>query len=458
MPGEVVGPGRPGHGRRGPVRKVAVIAAVVAVVFLAIALVASQALRTPPPADAGNPRLRITTSFATDAGVTVSLDAQRLGVDADVDSLGDPRHGTLERTSPTTVHYRPTPGYLGDDSFTYTVTTQSGGTATTLTGTVTLMRTCTRSATLVPTCGVWWGAAQVPGGPSGIEAFARTVGGPVPVAHLYASGGEVFPTTEERALVGPDGPSTVLFGNIKPTDEFGQTLTWAQVAAGDADTYLRSVAAAIREVDGQVFLTIHHEPEGEVDTTPGSGWTPADYVAMYRHVVQVVDAGVAAHQVVWVWTVSGYPKWESLWPRLFPGADVVDWIGYDPYLQDPAGCDFTCVINRTYPEYPDWTGFYDWATTQLPRKPLMLAEWAVRESPSEPGTAKAAVYASAPTVLPAFPRLRAVIAFNDDLSPSDPTSSRIETSQESLDAFRKMVRSPYLASAGSDVPVSSSRG
>ena len=52
------------------------------------------------------------------------------------------------------------------------------------------------------------------------------------------------------------------------------------------------------------------------------------------------------------------------------------------------------------------------------------------------------------------PLLRAIVSFNDALSPDDPTSSRIETSQESLDAFRAMVRAPYLASAGSDSALS----
>jgi hypothetical protein len=455
MPGEEVAHAR--HGRR-PRRRPRRFLLLGAVALVSIAAVAAGIRVTSDDAPTSIPKLRVHRAFATDAGVTVTLDPQQLGVDGALASLGSPRHGTLERVTPTTVHYRPTPGYLGDDAFSYTLTSGSGGSATTLTGSVTLTRECRLSTILVPTCGVWWGAAQVPGGAQSIAAFADVVEAPVPIAHLYANDGEVFPSPDDRVLVEKGGPSTVLFGNIKPTDESGVTLSWAQVAQGDADGYLSAVADAIASVPGPVFLTVHHEPEEEVVRTRGSGWTPQDYVAMYRHVVELVDASVAPHQVVWVWTVSGYPRWESLWPRLYPGDDVVDWVGYDPYLQDPAGCDFSCVVNRTYPEYPDWTGFYDWAATNLSGKPLMLAEWAVRESPSEPGTAKAAVFASAPDVLPDYPLLRAIVSFNDALSPDDPTSSRIETSQESLDAFRAMVASPYLASAGSDSPVPSSRG
>jgi hypothetical protein len=411
-------------------------------------------LQAAPGQPAADPRLIVSRSFATDAGVQVLLDPAVVGDGATVTAVDPPAHGRTV-LSGTTVDYVPDAGYLGDDTFSYLVALPGGGTAV---GRVDVRRRCALSSTLVPSCGAWWGAAQVPGGADDLRGFAARVGGSVPVAHVYARDGETFPTAAERDLVAPGGPSTLLFGNIKPDLQPSATLTWGEVAKGGADAYLDTVAASVSRLGRPVLLTVNHEPEEEVDATAGSGRTAADYVAMFRHVVQYVDARVAPDQVVWVWDVTGYPRWESLWPQLYPGDDVVDWVAYDPYLQDPTGCDFTCVANRTYAEYPQWPGFYDWATQQFPDKPLMLAEWGVRESPTQPGTAKAAVFASAPSTLPQFPRLRAVVYFNDAKDPADPTSSRIETSQQSLDAFTTMVASPYLASAGSDSPVGSSPG
>lgn len=312
---------------------------------------------------------------------------------------------------------------------------------------------CTMSRILVPSCGAWWGSSRAPGGVADLLALERVLNRPIPIAHFFHRDGRTFPDTDEQALARRQDAPTVLFGNVKPGWVApGQILTWEAVADGEADAYLDEIADSIVALDRPVFLTLHHEPEDDVVLQAGSGYTPTDYTAMFRHVVDRIDGAItrdgspATGYPIWVWDVTGYPKWESLWPQLYPGERYVDWVGYNPYLQEPDGCDFGCVVNRTYAGYPDWTGFYDWAVEEFPGKPLLLGEWGVRES-TLPGAelAKAEVFASVADQLAlSFPQLRAVIYFNDGKPLSDPTTSRIETSDQALRAFQQMVDDPYF--------------
>ena len=83
-----------------------------------------------------------------------------------------PREACAIRNAATfdagTVRYRPDPGYLGDDQFTYTVADALG---LQVAATVTVRRGCELSSTLVPSCGVWWGSAQIPGGVVSLEGL-----------------------------------------------------------------------------------------------------------------------------------------------------------------------------------------------------------------------------------------------------------------------------------------------
>ena len=392
--------------------------------------------------------------FAQDTGVIVdplTNDHDPEGAALHVVDAAQAAHGTTVVIDDHTIRYRPEPGYLGDDQFTYTVADESGLESR---ATVTVQRRCELSQTLVPSCGVWWGSAQVPGGVTSLTGLESRLGTPLPVGHLYHRNGQVFPTAEESSYATRSASPTVIFFNVKPDTLATGTLTWAEVANGQADAYLDSIASAMSQVSYPMFVTIHHEPEDEVDLTPGSGRTPDDYAAMYRYVVDRIEAGAPNAPITWVWNMTGYPRWQSMWTALYPGDSYVDWIGYAPYLQNPAGCTISCVVNRTYPDYPGWNGFYAWAQEVHPTRPLMLAEWGVMESPT-PGQeqAKAALFASAPEVLAQqFPNLRALIYFNDAKDPTDPTSDRIETSTPSLDAFRTMVADPYFASARRSTP------
>jgi hypothetical protein len=266
---------------------------------------------------------------------------------------------------------------------------------------------CSTSSLLVPSCGAWFGSTANLAGTdrTPTDSVARQeseLGRRLDVVHVYHSLDQDWPTPGEVSLVGDPVNRRLLMVNWKP--ENGNS--WAQVAAGSSDAWIDTVAGRViaRLGTSRFFLTIHHEPENDL-RGPGSGYTPADYLAMYRHVVQRLRAdGVSS--AVMVWDVMGYPGWgdQGLYDQLYPGDDVVDWIGYDPYSH--AGEPLTVFANRPGRLVP---GFYTWATSNHASKPLMLAEFGVESASASDRTAVFSTFSDDARLLPA---IKAFIYFN----------------------------------------------
>lgn len=301
---------------------------------------------------------------------------------------------------------------------------------------------CAVSDRLVPECGRWWGVA--PGvftqksTKRALADFESRTRRPADAVHLYHRDGQVFPTDREIELARGGGRNRLLFLNWKP--EMGRT--WAQVAAGDpvVDAHIDEVARRIRDVyPHRFFLAVHHEPEDEVVETPGSGYTAADYRAMVRYVIKRLrDRG--AHNAVTVMAYMGVPNWGSKpwFNDLYPGDDVIDWVGADLYA-DKWVRDFSTLVNKTRPDYPDWPGFYRWASKRFPAKPLMLSEWGTVNRKNDPDFSRR-FFESVPRQLPKYPRLKALIYFEAPTTPVGDT--RWNTTDASARAFREIAAMP----------------
>lgn len=300
---------------------------------------------------------------------------------------------------------------------------------------------CVRAAQLVPSCGVLWGVAPAAHTSTprtaALTGFEQATGRQQDIYHAYHRSQQLFPTPEEVAIA---AEGRILFLNWKPYD-----WSWAQVARGHPtlESYLDRLAAHITETFTEpFFFTVHHEPENDVQDRPGSGYQPADYAAMFRYVVEGLRArGVS--NLVTVMNYMAYVPWNAKpwFPELYPGDDVVDWIGWDSYAYSDPGFgygDFGELMNRRDPRYPDWPGFYTWAATTFPDKPFMLSEWGVWHSPDNPGH-MAALYDSVARQVPLFPRVRAMVYFE---TPSDVPhpgqDSRPAATAEGLAAFQRL--------------------
>jgi hypothetical protein len=69
--------------------------------------------------------------------------------------------------------------------------------------------------------------------------------------------------------------------------------TWAQVAAGNADAALRSLATKINALPCNSFVAIHHEPAAGASTpTVGEGGSDADYARMQAHALPILGGAI----------------------------------------------------------------------------------------------------------------------------------------------------------------------
>jgi len=297
---------------------------------------------------------------------------------------------------------------------------------------------CTVSALLVPSCGAWLGAST----PSrdgvynytvGLAEYEQVADNPPDILHFYKKDGTPFPTDEEIGLAeGDDGHRSLLFYNWKPSTQ----LSWKQVADWDADAAIVTIGNALKQYDHKLFLAIWHEPEND----RRSKGSPEDYVAMYRHVVDVFDQ-LGVDNVVYVMNYMGFAVWKDVVDDYYPGDDVVDWIAYDPYgveRQDDIGMVLDVAV-------PDWAGFYSWATAKAPGTPIMLGEWGIdlRRQPN----AAAVLDSAVPILEDRFPMIKAFVYWNDYMDNvvvrlDEPTT----LGRAYAAAYRRFAQNPYFNS------------
>ena len=272
----------------------------------------------------------------------------------------------------------------------------------------TLNAGCSVSELLVPSCGAWLGSS-IPSADgkwditAGLEEYESATGDQPEILRFFQRGPKVFPTSAHIAAAErPGRPRSLLHFSWKPAPE----LTWRQIANGVADTSIEAVASQLAKYPHRMFFTVHHEPENDVELSEGSGMTPADYVDMYRHVVDKLRSS-GSDNLVFVMVYIGFHRWANLVDDLYPGDDVVDWIGYDPY-GFAAQTDFAALLNRPTPE-SGWPGFYSWATGRSD-KPIMVAEWGF-DLIDAPDAAN--VLSGAPVILEdQFPQIKALVYWN----------------------------------------------
>jgi beta-mannanase len=300
---------------------------------------------------------------------------------------------------------------------------------------------CTVDAKLVPSCNILWGAAA--GGFSetprdqALREWEQKSGRVASVYHTYHRGDELFPTKAEIAMANEAGKPRILFTNWKVN--YGGK--WADVTAGKQDARIDKLSAHIKaNYKDKFFLTMHHEPENDVNPTAGSGMTAKDFAAMFRHTVLRMRANGVTN-AVFVVAFMGIEKFynQTWWKDLYPGDDVVDWVGLDAYVaSQPGGYHYgtlTDLVNRTT-DKAKFPGFYNWHKANHPNKPLMLAEWGVHEYAADPSQ-KAKILSSVLSELNNFPNIKAMFWF-DTAKDQNGSDIRIDSSAQALTEFRKI--------------------
>jgi beta-mannanase len=309
-------------------------------------------------------------------------------------------------------------------------------------------QTCTTGALLVPNCGVLWGAAA--GGftdtprDTALKNWEAMTGRTSTIYHTYHKGDEKFPTKAEVAMTQDPTHPRVLLLNWKVA--YGST--WAKVAAGEKDARIDAWANYVKANYGtqKFFLALHHEPENDVQTAASSGMTAKDFAAMYRHVIQRLRADKVTN-VVNVLAYMGNEKWmaQSWWKDLYPGDDVVDWVGLDSYVSVEPGTyhygGFSDLLDRK--PTGGGLGFYDWSATNHPNKPIMVAEWGMYHREAHPAN-KAAAFTTVLPELAKHPKVKAIVYFDTAKDDTGDRNIAVDSTPDSLTAFRQVAASPVF--------------
>lgn len=243
----------------------------------------------------------------------------------------------------------------------------------------------------------------------------------------------------------------------------GRQLRWREIADAPrgSDVYDKMVALArsAARLDGELWLIFNHEPEASFNTGLGSS---DDFIAAWRRLHAVFEAE-GAGDAKWVWTMTSWSfevgrvdpndrRRAELW---YPGDDVVDFLGADPYnwnrCRGNANERWESLEETIRP-------FFEWSSRH-PTKKLVLPEFGSVEGTPD---AKAGWLSEAAELMkePQWrDRFAAIVYFHDnhdDTARGTACEWWLDSSPSSLDAARTIATDPFFAGAAStDSPVPS---
>ena len=288
----------------------------------------------------------------------------------------------------------------------------------------------------VPGSGAWFGAWTSSNTGFTVDQREAQIGRKYAIVRRYHGWGEAFPSSQE--VTWAQG-GRILFFALESRVYGGGVVPWAQIASGAQDATIDAMAARVKALGRPVLMDFMHEPEewGPVSSNQGYMGTAAEFVAAYRHVVQRFR-GDGASNVSWVWTTMGYSGYQSAYPSLYPGDDVVDWIGWDPY-------NWYSCHNSAWKSFAEKvSGFYSWLQANgHANKPFMLSEYGSRENDLDP-LAKGQWFRDALSSLKAgsFPNLKALVYF--DSNATGECDWRTDSTLTALNGYAQIGQDPYL--------------
>jgi beta-mannanase len=260
---------------------------------------------------------------------------------------------------------------------------------------------------------------------SSFDAFQQSSGRKLAIDHFYLPWGSTASSLQWRAAWDLDS------GRV-PLITFGAGGDTQAVAKGDQDTYLASLAGAVRSLDKPVFL--RYAPA--MDVAADASWVHSgkDYVAAWQHVRQVFSGTKAA----WVWspTANAFAGAGGGVEQYWPGEGSVDWIAADGYNR------YACqgAATGTWRELSTiFRSFYAWGSTK--GKPLMIAGTGTSEDPANQARKGDWFQNASRTLQTLMPNVKALVYAQ---SVSGGCDWRIESSDASQAGFDKLAADPWF--------------
>jgi beta-mannanase len=272
---------------------------------------------------------------------------------------------------------------------------------------------------------------------SALDSYEQQSGSQLSIVHWYALWGgwkSAFDVSDLDKVAARGALPLITWEPWAGPQDAGPDPAWslrAAILSGRSDAYIESWARGLASYGGPVLLRFAHEMHDH----PVYPWsvgnnanTAGDYVAAWRYVHAIFER-FHADNVEWVWNPNTLgdaspSTYVATYQSLYPGDDVVDWIGLDVFNTGP---------NLDWGR-PRWQSFSQAlgtpyaALTSVSNKPLILPE----VGSTETGGSKAAWISSAlGPELEQFPRVRAVVWF--DVDKEQPWS--LDSSQSALQAW-----------------------
>ncbi len=133
------------------------------------------------------------------------------------------------------------------------------------------------------------------------------------------------------------------------------------IARGVFDAYFAEVASSVKEFNHPVFISLNPEMNGNwypySQAYAGTDYTAADYVNMWRHIVDLFRQH-GANNVAWVWAPGVTDVGGTPFTAYYPGDAYVDWVGATLMSGNQ-----TTALDTLYNTYAS-------------SKPIVITEWA----------------------------------------------------------------------------------
>lgn len=245
----------------------------------------------------------------------------------------------------------------------------------------------------------------------------------------------------DKPYVEEQGPDRFSLDSIESGQWDRYIETWADAAKAHAQPILVSWGL---EMNGSWFpwsgIYCGKRQDGTSSSIPGAPAAgPEQFKRVFRHVVNLVRAR-GARNILWGFHCNNfsYPleSWNTF-AAYFPGSEYVDWLGLSVYgmqfSKDP-WVSFHEAMDRAYGEICEID----------PHKPLIVAEWGVAESPRA-GSKFQWIQEGLEGFKSKYTRVKAAVYWHERWKNVDESYSdlRVNSSPETLDAYRKGVSDPY---------------
>jgi len=271
--------------------------------------------------------------------------------------------------------------------------------------------------------------------PQKLKDFEKLVDKEMAIAHFYRGWAEIQDEAfiNQLKVIDKNGWVPMVSSNPYFYEDCRQedVPLYAVIAQGRCDTLMRQTARAFKAFNKPVFFRFAWEVN--IPTLPWSlemtKSTTGDYVSAWTRFHQIMEEEGATN-VIWVFSPNVKSHAEDMsYTTIYPGNDVVDWIALDGYNWG------------TTQEWSRWSTFdevyresYTELTTLAPNKPLMIAEV---NSAHIGGDQSVWLADMLGTQIPEnFPRVKAVVLFNEDKIQQDGVDWRIEKSHKSIGVLR----------------------